>query len=111
MNGCVLRIVRPIAVVLGLGLSLSSVAGSATAADLAPHRALYTLSLERNDGGSGVTAASGTMAYELGETCEAWTVEQRYRLKMGYSEVSRRDDRVEFGEFGGQERAALPLRP
>ena len=55
MNGCVLRIVRPIAVVLGLGLSLSSVAGSATAADLAPHRALYTLSLERNDGGSGVT--------------------------------------------------------
>ena len=22
------------------------------------------------------------MAYELGETCEAWTLEQRYRLKM-----------------------------
>jgi hypothetical protein len=53
----------------------------------APHRALYTLSLERNDGDSGVTGASGTMAYELGETCDAWTVEQRYRLKMGYSET------------------------
>jgi len=89
MNACVLRIVRPIAAVLGLGLSLSaagSVAGSAMAADLAPHRALYTLSLERNDSGSGVTGASGTMAYELGETCDAWPVEQRYRLKMGYSE-------------------------
>src|SRR4051812_16386853 len=89
MNGCVLRTARSIAVVLGLGLSLSaagSVAGSAMAADLAPHRALYTLSLERNDGGSGVTGASGTMAYELGETCDAWPVEQRYRLKMGYSE-------------------------
>ena len=85
MDGCVLRTVRSIAVVLGPGLSLS-LAGSAMAADLAPHRALYTLSLERNDGGSGVTGASGTMAYELGDTCEVWTVEQRYRLKMGYSE-------------------------
>jgi hypothetical protein len=85
MNGCVLRTARSMAVVLGLGFSLSA-AGSATAADLAPHRALYTLNLERGDGGSGVTGSSGTMAYELGETCDAWTVEQRYRLKMGYSE-------------------------
>ena len=81
MNGCVLRTVRSVAVVLGV-----SVGGSAMAADLAPHRALYTLGLERSDGGSGVTGASGTMAYELGETCDAWIVEQRYRLKMGYSE-------------------------
>ncbi len=81
MTGCVLRTVRSVAVVLGF-----SVGGSAIAADLAPHRALYTLGLERSDGGSGVTGASGTMAYELGETCDAWIVEQRYRLKMGYSE-------------------------
>ncbi|MGD9616792.1 MAG: cell envelope integrity EipB family protein [Alphaproteobacteria bacterium] len=76
------------AVILGTIIPGLSVAGSATAADLAPHRALYTLSLERSDGGSGVTGASGTMAYELGETCEAWIVGQRYRLKMGYSEAS-----------------------
>ncbi len=81
MNGCVLRTAWLLAVFLGL-----SVAGSATAADLAPHRALYTLSLERNDSDSGVSAVSGTMAYELSETCDAWTVEQRYRLKMEYSE-------------------------
>lgn len=82
MNGCALQTVRSMAVVLGL-----SVAGTAAAADLAPHRALYTLSLERSDGGSGVTGVSGTMAYELGETCVAWAVDQRYRLKMGYSEA------------------------
>src|ERR1700747_1300987 len=35
---------------------------------------------------SGVTAAAGTMAYQWGETCDGWTVEQRYRLKMGYAE-------------------------
>jgi hypothetical protein len=81
MNGCVSRSARLLAVFLGL-----AVAGSATAADLAPHRALYTLSLERNESDSGVSAVNGTMAYELSETCDAWTVEQRYRLKMAYSE-------------------------
>jgi EipB-like len=91
MKRCILRIARPMAVVLGLsagGLSSGglSLAGSAMAAELALHRALYTLSLERGDGDSGVTGASGTMAYELGETCDAWSVEQRYRLKMGYAE-------------------------
>ena len=81
MNGRVLWAARSMAIVLGL-----SGAGAAAAADLAPHRALYSLSLERNEGDSGVTGASGTMAYELSETCDVWTVEQRYRLKMGYSE-------------------------
>ena len=75
------RAARPVAVVLGL-----AIAGSAAAADIAPHRALYTISLGRADPDSGVTGASGTMAYEWGEACDAWTVEQRYRLKMGYSE-------------------------
>jgi hypothetical protein len=33
-----------------------------------------------------MSAVNGTMAYELSETCDAWNVEQRYRLKMTYSE-------------------------
>jgi hypothetical protein len=51
-----------------------------------PHRALYTMSLGRAGGDAGVTGASGTMAYQWGEACDGWTVEQRYRLKMGYAE-------------------------
>ena len=62
------------------------IAGTAAAADIAPHRALYTISLTRASGDAGVTGVSGTMSYEWGETCDGWTVEQRYRLKMGYSE-------------------------
>ena len=60
----------------------------AEAAEIAPHRALYTMSLggARND--SGVVDARGTMDYEWGETCEGWTIEQRYRLKMRYAETS-----------------------
>ena len=56
------------------------------AAEIMPHRALYTMSLARANSDAGVTGASGTMAYQWGETCDGWTVEQRYRLKMGYSD-------------------------
>lgn len=64
------------------------VAGSAGAGEISPHRALYTMSLSRANNDAGVAAASGTMAYQWGETCDGWTVEQRYRLKMGYAELA-----------------------
>lgn len=62
-------------------------AGAAGAAEIMPHRALYTMTLGRAGGDASVIAASGTMAYQWGEACDGWTVEQRYRLKMGYSET------------------------
>src|SRR3954451_9511468 len=37
---------------------------------------------------SGVVGASGTMPDEWGDTCDGWTVEQRYRLLMQYAESS-----------------------
>jgi len=61
-------------------------AGAAGAAEIMPHRALYTMTLGRTGGDAGVVGASGTMAYQWGESCDGWTVEQRYRLKMGYAE-------------------------
>src|SRR6202158_4995940 len=61
-------------------------AGGATAAEIMPHRALYTMPLGRTGGDASVIGASGTMAYQWGEACDGWTVEQRYRLKMGYAE-------------------------
>ena len=60
----------------------------AEAAEIAPHRALYTMSLGNARNDSGVVDARGTMDYEWGETCEGWTIEQRYRLKMRYAETS-----------------------
>ena len=73
---------RPVAAVALLLL----LAGPAGAAEIMPHRALYTMSLGRAGGDASVSAASGTMAYQWGEACDGWTVEQRYRLKMGYAE-------------------------
>jgi hypothetical protein len=61
--------------------------GAAGGAEIVPHRALYTMTLGRTGGDTGVVGANGTMSYQWGEVCDGWTVEQRYRLKMGYSET------------------------
>jgi hypothetical protein len=58
----------------------------ALAADIDPHRALYSLTLSSAKSGSGVLGASGAMYYEWGETCDGWTVEQRFRLRLLYAE-------------------------
>ncbi len=56
----------------------------AAAAEIAPHRALYSMTLGSAKPSSGVTGASGAMVYEWGETCDGWTVQQRFRLRLLY---------------------------
>ena len=46
-------------------------------AEINAHRALYTMTLGTSRTDSGVTGAHGAMAYQWGETCDGWTVEQR----------------------------------
>jgi hypothetical protein len=75
------------AILIAGGVGTGAVA-SARAAEITPHHALYSMSLGSTHGDAGVTGAGGTMAYQWGETCEGWTVEQRYRLKMAYAESS-----------------------
>jgi len=58
------------------------------AAEINPHRALYTMTLGTSRSESGVTGAQGAMAYQWGETCDGWTVEQRYKLTINYAESS-----------------------
>ena len=51
----------------------------ASAQDLAPHRAVYSVtSLERGKPSPGTT---GTYAYELRQTCDGWAINQRLRLE------------------------------
>jgi hypothetical protein len=61
---------------------------AALAADIDPHRALYSLTLGSSKMASGVLGANGAMYYEWGETCDGWTVEQRFRLQISYAESS-----------------------
>lgn len=50
---------------------------------MAPHRAVYEMSLATSRGGSGVTAVSGRMVYELtGSACEGYTQNMRFVTQM-----------------------------
>jgi hypothetical protein len=71
---------------LGPALVVVLAVAPAGAADIDPHRALYSLTLGSSRSGSGVLGATGAMYYEWGETCDGWTVEQRFRLRTMYAE-------------------------
>jgi len=68
------------ALLLACGLVLG-IGGPAAAVDISPHRALYSMTLGTTKQSSGVVAARGSMAFEWGETCDGWTVEQRYKAQ------------------------------
>jgi len=56
---------------------------------LAPHRAIYDLTLSVARGGSGLSAAVGRMAYDLvGSTCEGYTQNMRFVTRMTYQSGS-----------------------
>lgn len=60
---------------------------------LAPHRAVYDLSLESASDRSGISEISGRMVYEFnGSACEGYTVTFRFVTQIETSEVSRLTD-------------------
>jgi len=84
------RIACVAAVLASACLCIGSASAVETAAppavQIAAHRALYTMSLAGSKTDSGVTGAHGQMGYQWGETCDGWTVEQRYELTINYAE-------------------------
>jgi len=58
----------------------------AAAIDLAPHRALYKMSLASAAHGSGVAGAKGSMLYSFNDDCDAWASETNVKLKLIYTE-------------------------
>jgi hypothetical protein len=74
-------------IAIGAVLAVAVYCGSAIAAGediaLAPHRAVYEMSLANARGGTGVTAVSGRMVYELtGSACEGYTQNMRFVTQM-----------------------------
>jgi len=73
------------AVILALGALWPTVAAAAVPDPivLSPHRAVYEMTLATSRGGSGVTAVSGRMVYELtGSACEGYTQNMRFVTQM-----------------------------
>jgi hypothetical protein len=60
---------------------------------LAPHRAVYDLSLDKATDKSGITGISGRMVYEFsGSACEGYTVKFRFVTQIDTDESSRLTD-------------------
>jgi len=70
---------------LGAAVLLAA-APVARAGELAPYRALYHLSLVSAKSGSGVVAAGGAVLDEWGETCDGWTEQERFLMRLQYAE-------------------------
>ena len=79
---------RPFEPLIFAAAAVTIAASAAGGAEIAPHRALYVMTLANARNDSGVVDARGTMDYEWGESCDGWTIEQRYRLKMRYAETA-----------------------
>ena len=77
-----------------LSAPLSGLAWPALAApQLAPHRAVYDLALDKASDRSGITGLAGRMVYEFnGSPCEGYTVKFRFVTQIDTSENSRLTD-------------------
>lgn len=62
------------------GIVLFSTA--AAAVEVSPHRVIYDLSLASAKSSSGVVDAKGSMLVEWADSCDGWTIDQRYRLTV-----------------------------
>ena len=74
--------IAAMAAALALLAGLPASAQVAPKIEVAPHRAVYQMTLASAKSGSGVVSAKGALAFEWGDSCDGWTVEQRYKLTL-----------------------------
>jgi EipB-like len=79
MGSGLMRQVRGVAGLLAMMLASPAMAGDI---DLVPHRAIYSVKLGATRGGTGITDIRGAMVFELAQTCDSWTLQQRARFEM-----------------------------
>ena len=56
----------------------------AAAAEVAPHRAVYDLSLNHSSAHGDVVDVTGTMLFEWADSCDGWSVTQRTAMSLSY---------------------------
>lgn len=96
-----------------LALIAGAVDASAAALTLAPHRAVYDMSLERTNASAGISALAGRMVFELkGSACKGYVQNMRFVTETldqhGKSTVT--DQRSTFKEFPDRRRFTFDTR-
>lgn len=64
------------------GLSATAALGAGVASGVAPHRAVYRLSLVKTGESGALVFADGVLALEWAESCESWEIQERMGLKL-----------------------------
>lgn len=72
---------------------------AATAAEIASHRATYTLSLGTARSNSGIMAIEGAMFIEWQEVCDGWTISQRMKFQMLDSDGEKLENDISFSSW------------
>jgi len=96
-----------------LALAASPAVAAPPLSDVAPHRAVYEISLARTDEGSGVSSAKGRMVFEItGSACQGYTMRQRMVVNIGDEEgnLGLLDFRISTFESGNGERYRFDSR-
>lgn len=63
---------------------------------LAPHKAIYSLNIDKVKAGSGVADADGAIFYEFRETCKSWLVRHRFKLRITRSQKTAAETLFDF---------------
>lgn len=72
---------------------------AALAVEVAPHRAIYDLSLAHARSSSGIVDAKGSMLVEWADSCDGWTIDQRYRLTVTTEDSEQSDIAVSYATW------------
>jgi EipB-like len=73
-------------------ISSTIAVGPAWGAEVAPYRAVYSLTLASTKPSSGIVGASGAIFDEWGETCDGRTEQERSHLRLEYVDQDSVDD-------------------
>lgn len=76
---------------LGLLAAMVVFSGPSAAVEVSPHRALYDLTLASTKSSSGIVDAKGSMMVEWADSCDGWTIDQRYKLTVTNDESEESD--------------------
>ncbi len=89
-----------------IALCFSTWTGSAGAAALAPHRAVYDLSLAKGRNETGVVGAEGRLIVDLDDVCDSWASTERMVLRLSSAQNVRTLLDYRFSSIEGKDGAA-----